>query len=113
MKWETYKKLNKEQKEEWNFRFKESNAPLLKSFMNVGFVFISIFMFNILISFLILKNPDLFSTTFESVKSIIGYTFKLMGVLSVVLLILSLKDLFIVIWQIIQEWKWRKANNIK
>lgn len=110
--YETYKTFTVEQKEEYNFRFKEKTKFEVFGVINTVTIFILSIAIFIFVLYLSIKEPALIKyqsqliSTFEVISAIVK-------VLCWLIIINLLYDLIVIMFEHYQEQKWFKTNNIK
>lgn len=112
MNWNTYKTLTVQQKEEYNFRFKNKEYFDLKGILTLFLLFITTTMLLLMILFIIVTN-ELFDSFKDKIDIIVDGTAQTANLMFWVLIIsLSLNILNIIVLLFL-EYKWRKKEGIK
>jgi hypothetical protein len=112
MNWETYKTLNKKQKEEYNFKFKDRPITIDggRIFLYL-IVFLSLVASNMISIYLILVD-DKFIELRSMIVDILRGTSKLLLVGLGIVLIAVIVELFYIVYKAIDKYRWCKSNNI-
>ena len=112
LNWETYKTLNSEQKEEYNFRFKDREIMDVKGLANNVLIFIMSIIILTFIIYLSITSPSLQQYKIQ-INTLLNSC--LISTLIITMIIMGYCIEYVVrsIIQFIQFYKWKKQNNIK
>jgi len=110
--WETYKSMTAEQKEEYNFKFKDEPIFSVKSYMSTFITLYSIMMVQLGLIYII-KKDEIFINLYSSIDLLMINLILFSKILFIFLGGLICIDIFSFIFKLTKEHYWFKKNNIK
>jgi len=112
MRWNTYNKMSKSQKEEYDYRFRNRINIEPKKYLNLIFGFSFITMTTFLTSYILLSD-DTFLEIREHVVSLLQSTSQLLSTGMYILLFFIIIDVGYNIYLYVNRKMWLRKNNIK
>jgi hypothetical protein len=118
MKYEIYKTLSKQLKEEYDYKFKNKPCFLINNYLYFFYIFVLLnCMYMLTAGIIILGNPEsIEKITIDinsSIQHLINIQFKYFQIIGIIFFIFFIFDIFRFIKFYYQYNKWKKQNNIK
>jgi hypothetical protein len=114
MNWETFKTLNKEQREEYKFKFMDMPRPSSLQIVVLTIILMLSIIVSIFVSYIVLTSTDeKLIVLQDEIKNLIHTSLNVTQAVAVLIVLYVLYDAGNLLSYVVREYWWRKKNKVK